>query len=58
MTLSDVSIIGKKILVGIIVTIVPFTIILGGLWLTPKLLGKIDKSKKQESLILKPKTAL
>jgi hypothetical protein len=46
MTLSDVNIIAKKILVGIIVTIVPFIIIFGGLWLTPRLLGKVD-SKKQ-----------
>ena len=34
MTLSDVSLIGKKVLVGIIVTVVPFVIIVGGLWFT------------------------
>ena len=38
MTLSDVSLIGKKILVGIIITLVPFIIIVGGLSLTQKLL--------------------
>ncbi|SDS22577.1 hypothetical protein SAMN05216490_0768 [Mucilaginibacter mallensis] len=38
MTLSDVSLIGKKILVGIIITLVPFIIIVGGLFLTQKLL--------------------
>jgi heme/copper-type cytochrome/quinol oxidase subunit 2 len=58
MTLSDVSILGKKILVGIIVTLVPFIIIFGGLWLTPKLLSKVDKPKRQESLTLKTKTVL
>ena len=31
MTLSDVSILGKKVLVGIIITIIPFIIIVGGL---------------------------
>jgi hypothetical protein len=39
MTLSDVSLIGKKILVGIVVTVIPFTIIVGGLWLTQHLLS-------------------
>ena len=39
MTLSDVSLIGKKILVGIIVTIIPFIIIVGGLWLSQHLLS-------------------
>jgi hypothetical protein len=39
MTLSDVSILGKKILVGIIITLVPFIIIAGGLWLTQKALS-------------------
>jgi len=39
MTLADVSILGKKILVGIIVTMVPFIIIVGGLWLTRQLLS-------------------
>ncbi|MDN3582523.1 hypothetical protein [Mucilaginibacter flavus] len=40
MTLSDVTILGKKILVGIIVTLVPFIIIFGGLYLTQHLLSK------------------
>jgi hypothetical protein len=39
MTLSDLSLLGKKILVGVIVTLVPFVIIVGGLWLTESLLG-------------------
>jgi uncharacterized membrane protein len=45
MTLSDVKILAKKILVGIIVTIVPFILIFGGLWLTPRLLSKTGKQK-------------
>jgi hypothetical protein len=42
MTLSDVSLIGKKVLVGIIITLVPFIIIAGGLSLTQKLLQHSD----------------
>ncbi|WP_255534566.1 hypothetical protein [Chryseolinea lacunae] len=33
MTLSDTRLLGKKILVGILVTLVPFLILFGGLWL-------------------------
>ncbi|HWZ04765.1 MAG TPA: hypothetical protein VNX40_14210 [Mucilaginibacter sp.] len=51
MTLSDVTLIGKKVLVGIVVTIVPFVIIFGGLWLTQKLLTDHDKAQQQ---IVKP----
>jgi len=39
MTVSDFSILGKKILVGIIISLVPFIIIFGGLYLTQRLLG-------------------
>lgn len=38
MTLSDVTLLGKKILVGIIITVVPFIIIAGGLWGIQKIL--------------------
>ncbi len=50
MTLSDVSLIGKKILVGIIITLVPFIIIVGGLSLTQKLLQG-DNSKPQQTTV-------
>jgi len=50
MTLSDVSILGKKILVGIIITLVPFIIIVGGLSLTQKLLQG-DNSKPQQTTV-------
>lgn len=52
MTLSDVSLIGKKILVGIIVTIIPFIIIVGGLWLTQHLLSgnQVEKTSSQNTL--------
>ncbi|WP_154402335.1 hypothetical protein [Mucilaginibacter endophyticus] len=40
MTINDVSLIGKKVLVGVIVTLIPFIIIFGGLWLGRKLLEK------------------
>jgi uncharacterized protein YneF (UPF0154 family) len=46
MTVSDVTILGKKILVGIIVTLVPFIIIFGGLWLTRKLLSDNETTKQ------------
>ncbi|MDB5022946.1 MAG: hypothetical protein JWP78_701 [Mucilaginibacter sp.] len=54
MTLSDVSLIGKKILVGIIVTIIPFTIIVGGLWLTQHLLSRHPAEKPFIQNTLKP----
>ncbi len=44
MTLNDVSLLGKKILVGVIITLIPFVIIFGGLWLTQKLLSDNHKS--------------
>ncbi len=56
MTLSDVSIIGKKIVVGIIITAVPFIIIVGGLWLTQKALGGDPKPQQQISKINKINT--
>ncbi|MBV8390311.1 MAG: hypothetical protein JO080_10975 [Mucilaginibacter sp.] len=53
MTLSDVSLIGKKILVGIIVTIIPFVIIVGGLWLTQHILTAHDAQKSSAQTTLK-----
>jgi hypothetical protein len=54
MTLSDVSLIGKKILVGIIVTIIPFAIIVGGLWFTQHALTAHDAKKESVQTTLKP----
>jgi hypothetical protein len=54
MTLSDVSLIGKKILVGIIVTVVPFIIIVGGLWGTQRLLTSHDAKKASVQTTAKP----
>jgi len=51
MTLSDVSILGKKILVGIIITLIPFIIIAGGLWLTQKALGGDPKPQQNVKTI-------
>ena len=53
MTVSDVSLIGKKILVGIVVTIIPFIIIVGGLWLTQRLLTAHDAQKSPVQTTLK-----
>jgi hypothetical protein len=54
MTLSDVSLIGKKILVGIIVTVIPFIIIVGGLWFTQHALTTHDAKKNSIQTISKP----
>ena len=54
MTLSDVTLIGKKILVGIIVTVIPFIIIVGGLWLTQHLLTGHATAKTSVQNTLKP----
>jgi len=54
MTLSDVSLIGKKILVGIIVTIVPFVIIVGGLWFTQRALSAHEAKKASVQTTSKP----
>lgn len=54
MTLSDVSLIGKKILVGIVVTVVPFVIIVGGLWFTQRALSTHDAKKESIQITSKP----
>ena len=54
MTLSDVSLIGKKILVGIIVTVIPFAIIVGGLWFTQHALSAHDAKKPSIQTTSKP----
>ena len=46
MTLNDVNLIGKKILVGIVISIIPLILIVGGLTLTRKLLTDNDTRKK------------
>jgi hypothetical protein len=37
-TLSDVLLLIKKILIGILVAVIPFVIIFGGLWITQRVL--------------------
>jgi hypothetical protein len=50
MTLDDIILLGKKILIGIIVTVIPFLILFGGLWFTQKLLQQPpDAASKTES---------
>ncbi|WP_461451213.1 hypothetical protein [Mucilaginibacter sp.] len=56
MTLSDVSILGKKILVGIIITIIPFVIVAGGLWLTQKALGGNPQGQQHDQKTTKTYT--
>jgi len=52
MTLADVGILIKKILVGIIVYLIPVIIIVGGLWLTSRIL-KTDKSAEAKDFTIK-----
>ena len=54
MTLSDVSLIGKKILVGIVVTAIPFIITVGGLWFTQHALTTHDAKKDSIQTTSKP----
>lgn len=54
MTLSDVTLIGKKILVAVVVTTIPFVVIVGGLWLTQSLLSSHDSKKASVENTLKP----
>jgi hypothetical protein len=54
MTLSDVTLIAKKILVAVVVTLIPFTIVVGGLWLTQSLLSPHDAKKASVENTLKP----
>jgi hypothetical protein len=37
-TLSDASLLIKKIIIGILVAVIPFVIIFGGLWITQRIL--------------------
>jgi hypothetical protein len=49
--LSDAPLLFKKVLIGIIVTVIPFLILFGGLWLTKKVLS----SSKNEASVTTPK---
>jgi hypothetical protein len=40
MTLSDITLLAKKILIGVVITMIPFLILFGGLRLTQKILSK------------------
>jgi positive regulator of sigma E activity len=52
MTLGDVEILAKKIIVGILVYLIPVILIFGGLLLTQELFLKKDKSSiaKKEAI--------
>jgi len=38
-TFSDALLLVKKIIIGILVAVIPFVIIFGGLWITRRVLG-------------------
>lgn len=46
--LADLPLLLKKILIGVIVTVIPFIILFGGLWLTKKALS----STKNETSVI------
>lgn len=52
LTLSDVILLFKKILIGIVVAIIPFVIIFGGLWITRRVLATEETQIK-----IQPKSA-
>jgi hypothetical protein len=50
MTGNDFKLLGKKILIGVVIGIIPLILIAGGLWLTKTLLGT---GKSPQSLTAK-----
>jgi hypothetical protein len=49
MTFEDVVLLGKKILVGVVITVVPLAIFAGGLWLTERVTGSHSQAKQSSS---------
>jgi|HubBroStandDraft_4_1064222.scaffolds.fasta_scaffold826985_2 hypothetical protein len=49
MNLTDTWLLTKKILVGIVITLVPLAILTGGLWLTQRLVGNHAHEKQTTS---------
>jgi hypothetical protein len=49
MTRADAWILGKKILLGIVITIVPLAILAGGLWVTQRVVGNHAHAKQVSS---------
>ncbi|MDB5258000.1 MAG: hypothetical protein JWM14_2695 [Chitinophagaceae bacterium] len=53
MTLNDVEILAKKIVIGVVIYLIPVIIIFGGLWLTSTLLKK-DKQLAGKDYTVQP----
>jgi hypothetical protein len=52
MSSSDVALLIKKILIGIIITLIPFLILFGGLWFTQSLLSddkNVELTQQEQS---------
>ena len=49
MRFEDWVLLGKKIIVGVVITIVPFAILVGGLWFTQGLAGNPSHAKQSSS---------
>ena len=49
MQISDVWLLWKKIVVGVVITIVPLAILAGGLWLTEKHVSSQTRSQQASS---------
>jgi hypothetical protein len=48
-TLSDALLLVKKILIGILVAVIPFIIIFGGLWITQRALSGDHEQERIET---------
>ena len=50
MNFSDVTLLARKILVGIVITLVPLGILTGGLWVTQRTMAKKSKAVVSHSV--------
>lgn len=49
MRFEDLVLLGKKIIVGVVITIVPLAVLAGGLWFTQHLAGSHSHAKQSSS---------
>ena len=54
MKFSDVTLLARKILVGIVITLVPLGILTGGLWITQRTIKKDSKPIVRHSVESSP----
>ena len=49
MRFEDLMLLGKKIIVGVVITVVPLAILAGGLWFTQRVAGNHPHAKQSSS---------